>query len=80
MKEVRAVNKLTICGKFLTEYKTIKEASIKNQISMASITNCCRGRQKTAANFKWEYNNKYLAEKFNQKNIELLNTMQIFEI
>jgi len=80
MKENRAVNKLSIEGNFLTEYKTIKEAAIKNNISMASITNCCRGRQKTAANFKWQYNNKYIAENFNKKNIELINTIPLFEI
>jgi hypothetical protein len=64
MNYERAVNRLTLEGKFINEYPTTRDAAKDNNISSESITNCCRGRQKSAAGYKWEYNNKYIKDKF----------------
>ena len=69
-KEKRAVTKCDMEGTPIQEYKTTRIAAKENNISECSITNCCRGNQKSAAGFTWKYNNKYLKEKF--KDIEII--------
>ena len=36
-------------------YNSIKEASARNSISASSITQTCRGKQKTGGGYKWKY-------------------------
>lgn len=42
-------------GNILDEYKNLTEASKKNKILITSITNCLKGRSKTAGGFCWIY-------------------------
>lgn len=42
-------------GILINTYSSIKEASIAVQISHCSISDCCRGKQKTAAGYTWRY-------------------------
>ena len=56
-----SVNKLDHNNNIIQTYKTIKDASIDNNISSSSITNVCKGKQKTSAGFKWEYKKEQLA-------------------
>ena len=51
-----SVNKLDINNNIIQTYNTIKDASEYNNISSPGITNVCKGKQKTAGGFKWEYN------------------------
>jgi len=60
-KNGKTVAKLDINENLLEIYSTIKEASIKNNITSSNISNVCKGRQKTAGGFKWKYEKKELA-------------------
>jgi hypothetical protein len=61
-KNGKSVIKLDKNDNILQIYDTIKDASIKNNITSTNITNVCKQRQKTAGGFKWKYNeNKELA-------------------
>lgn len=62
MKDIkyRAVTKCDINGNSIQEYSTTHIAAKENNVSECSITNCCRGRQKSAAGFIWKYNNIFL--------------------
>lgn len=44
-------------GNLLQVYKSIKEASLKNNIGSSNITNCCKHAKhyNTCKGFKWEY-------------------------
>jgi group I intron endonuclease len=42
-------------GILVNIYPSIKSASIAVQISACSISDCCRGKQKTAAGYVWKY-------------------------
>ena len=56
-----SVNKLDKNNNIIQTYNTIKDASENNNISSSGITNVCKGKQKTAGGFKWEYKIKELA-------------------
>jgi hypothetical protein len=36
-------------------FESLTDASVKNSISLKSISACCSGRQKTAGGYKWEF-------------------------
>lgn len=42
-------------GILINTYNSMKEASVAVQISACSISDCCRGKQKTAAGYVWKY-------------------------
>lgn len=42
-------------GNFIKEWKNITSAAKALSISVSGITTCAKGRQKTAAGFKWKY-------------------------
>lgn len=42
-------------GNFIRKWKNIKEAGIELGIDNGSISNCCKGKQKTAYSFIWKY-------------------------
>ena len=51
------VNKLTLDGKYIQTYNSIKDACIDNNIKNdgCCISACCKGLQLTAYGYKWEY-------------------------
>ena len=51
---------------FITEYNSIKDASLITGVQEASIGRCCRRTQKTACGFKWMYKEEY--DKLTQQN------------
>ena len=51
-----SVIKLDLDNNIIQTYNTIKDASNHNNTSSSGITNVCKGKQKTAGGFKWEYN------------------------
>lgn len=40
-------------------YDSLKDAALDNNISSSAISNCCRGKTKTAGGYRWEYINNY---------------------
>ena len=60
MNHKRAVFKCDISGNILAGYIDTKTAANETGISAASITNCLRGRQKSAGGFTWKYDNRGL--------------------
>lgn len=51
----KSILKIDKNGNVLDEYKNVTEASKKNNILITSITNCLKGRSKTAGGFGWIY-------------------------
>jgi len=51
----RAVSQLSLDGKVVAIFKSQKEAEEMTDISRSKICNVCRGNQKTAGGFRWEY-------------------------
>ena len=43
------------CVETGTVYMSLKDASEKTGISRSCITSCCKGKQKTAGKYHWEY-------------------------
>lgn len=54
-KNGKAIFKIDKNGNILDEYNNITEASKENKILITSITNCLKGRSKTAGGFGWIY-------------------------
>lgn len=52
------VVQLSLSGDFIRIWDSIKEAQIGVNIKNG-ISNCCQGKQKTAAKYKWKYLNDY---------------------
>ena len=42
-------------GNYITEYKSVKEASDKTNVDGGNICLCCKHKRKTAGGYKWEY-------------------------
>lgn len=45
-------------GNFIQEWESLKAATLYYKLSSGDISAVCRGKQKTAGGFKWEYKNK----------------------
>ena len=57
-KMSKAVNQLTMEGEFVKEWSSMEEVERYLGIFRSGISNVCRGKQKTAGGFKWEYSKK----------------------
>lgn len=56
----KPVVQLSLNGDFIAEYESAKQAMIVLGVKNASnITECCRGRRKTAYKYKWLYKENY---------------------
>lgn len=51
----KCVVKYTKNLEYITEYNSLTEASEDTKIKMSCISDCCRGKQKTAGGFIWKY-------------------------
>ena len=51
----KAVNQIGLDGEIIGTYASLKEASEQTGVSCACISAVCRGRQKKAGEFAWEY-------------------------
>lgn len=51
----KPVNQLTLDGKFIAKHTSGKEAAMHLGSHAATISNCCKGKGKTASGFKWEF-------------------------
>lgn len=51
----KKVNQYSLDGEFIKSYISITEASILTGVNGSNITECCKGRRKTAGKFKWKY-------------------------
>lgn len=51
----KPIIQLDLNGKIIKEYNSMKEAAEILNIRAGNISNCCRGKQKTAFGFKWRY-------------------------
>jgi hypothetical protein len=73
MIEGRSIIKLTpilqytMDNKFIKEYDSVLSASIETNIKSNAICNCCRKISRSSGGFKWEYKNKILEYKLQQK-------------
>ena len=58
-KKSTPVLQFSVDGEFIKEWDKIKEAStsLGKALDTASITCCCKGKQKTAFGFIWKYKN-----------------------
>lgn len=53
-----SVNQLTLDGRFIKKWFSIKEAADKTGCWKNAIGFCCHGTQKTSGGFRWEFVNK----------------------
>lgn len=54
----RAVNQLTMEGKFIRTFASMKDAFEATKTRIPSICQACKGQYKSAGGFRWEYANK----------------------
>lgn len=47
--------KKTLCIEMNIIYNSLKEASIKTNINISCISECCNGKQQTAGGYHWKY-------------------------
>lgn len=59
-KHLKEVIQYNTDGQFINMYYSVREASFKTKISMASIYKCVNGRHSTAGGFIWKYKNNKL--------------------
>jgi transposase len=83
----KAVVQLTIYGEFISEYKSVSEASHEMGVSTTSnISSVCTGKTRTAYGYRWlykeDYNNLSEEEKFNLRNFEpaLNEKKEVFQL
>ena len=55
----KPVIQLDLEDNFIQEYKSATEASQKTGICKSCICVCCKGKTKTAGNYKWRYKNEF---------------------
>ena len=55
MAKWKAVSQFDKCGKWLSNYTSVNEASQMTGILKSSISNCLNGRGMTAGGFVWKY-------------------------
>ena len=53
------VVQLDLNGNFIKEYESMTDAANAVGCARSNIRDCCKGRQKTAKNYKWKYKNEY---------------------
>lgn len=53
---LKPVSKYSKQGILLENYKSIREASISNNLPESNISMCCNGKLKTCGGFKWKFN------------------------
>ncbi len=58
MKTCRPVLQIDPDGTIINRYDSAKRAGESVGTASTSISACCRGKRKTAAGFRWEYENK----------------------
>lgn len=58
LKKSKVVLQYTLDDVFVMEYYSTKEATRCTGINSGSISYCCKGKMKTAGNFKWTYKNE----------------------
>lgn len=51
----KQVEQYTLDDIFIKAFRTVTEAANEMNCSVASISNCCNGKTKTAAKFKWKF-------------------------
>jgi hypothetical protein len=51
----KKVNQLALDGVFIKTYSSLKEAAAEVQVKASTIVDACKGRQKTARGYRWEY-------------------------
>lgn len=56
-REPRKVKQMDLDGNVVAVWDKIKDASEKTGTNAGCICSCCRGNQKTANGFRWEYDN-----------------------
>jgi hypothetical protein len=56
IKRSVSINQKDLNDNIIKTWPSIKEAADTLNIQHSDITNCCRGKGKTAGGFKWEYN------------------------
>lgn len=54
-KDKKSVVKMTMDGKIVETYESIHEASRQNNIEHTHISRCCRGIEKQASGYKWQF-------------------------
>lgn len=57
-KRSGGVYQYNLDGSFIKHWNTIKQASIESGINASSISDACKGRQKTAGGFFWSFEQK----------------------
>lgn len=58
-KRQKAIVQFDINGNFLREWESAKQASIELNVHSTNITQCCKGKYKSAGNYMWRYVNEY---------------------
>ena len=53
----KVVQQLTLEGEFLTEYKSVSEASKLTGCNKTSIAKVCRGERQSCGGFSWKFKN-----------------------
>ena len=72
----KRIIQFTLNGKIITTYDSIRKASQASEVEASNISKVARGRRKnssrnrTAGNYKWEFEEDYYKRKNNQANIE----------
>lgn len=54
-KRRKPVMKMDLDGHFLSEYKSVAEASRKTGVFKTCISRCCRGERRSSGSFRWSY-------------------------
>ena len=70
------VNQYDLNGNYIKTWGTMKEAAESLNVSINSISSCCRYKIKTAKNYIWRYADKKL--KYTKKEIEKANKIMTF--
>lgn len=55
----KPVLQLTLSGDAICVWENSREIAVKTGMSDWSISQCCRGKQKTAYGYRWQYANQY---------------------
>ena len=56
----RGVKQLDLGGNVIATFDSLREAAKQTGTNIASLCMCCRGKQKLANGYRWEYDNSNL--------------------